>query len=259
MFKEPAIALIDNHDDVVNGKYIHIIGLNLDIFGQYLKLNLGVKRQETSLAALVPLARQLSERIINTAVKVLKAEGKHIPCKAGCSKCCSYLVPLTVPEAIRLNMEIAQMEKWHRERVNIKCLSASKKILESKVLKSSDINQLGSKYSELKVACPFARQGMCTVYWQRPLVCREHLVTGAENCARSEKVDIIEMPVRMSDVLGTVSAELEGRQVEAVILPLLMAWNDNNAERPPRRYSAVMAAERIASLMMQLNKAHQET
>ncbi len=258
MFKEPAISLVNEKNLNKNSShYQHIIGLSLQIYEKKLNINLGISKDKTTLVELVPAARQISDKISSSVIQYLQEQGHNIPCKAGCNKCCKYLVPATVPESLRLNDELEIMDKWQREQINIKCLVNSKKILENKTLQGKNIQQIAESYDHLEMSCPFLKYGKCSIYNCRPLVCREHLVVGSEQSCleKNPRLKVIQMPLRMSDVLAMLTSELEGREIEAVILPLYTAWYENNHQRKFNTWPSFMVAERLASLMVQANRS----
>lgn len=78
---------------------------------------------------------------------------KYTPCKKGCSDCCYYSV--TVSE-----VEISHIEKNTNTKRNKAFLPKA--------------NFHGS-------ACPFLRQGGCSIYEFRPFVCRRHVTLTSTN------------------------------------------------------------------------------
>ncbi len=111
-------------------------------------------------------------------------------------------------------------------------------------------NVMSSWYANLKLACPFHYKGVCTIYEQRPLTCREHLVKGSAGVCRGERgaAEVVEMPMRMADVLGQLASELEGTGVEAVMTPLALVWCEENLGRDKQTWPAVMMVERFVEI-----------
>jgi Fe-S-cluster containining protein len=104
---------------------------------------------------------------------------------------------------------------------------------------SPKMKALADWYAGLKIACPFLRDGLCTIYKQRPFVCREHFVTGPPGgChAISREMQALDMPVQMGNALCRLCMELCGVD-EAVILPLALAWCDINNQICERTWPA---------------------
>jgi Fe-S-cluster containining protein len=143
------------------------------------------------------------------------------------------------------------------------CLETAKGILDRmpedfdiKELAQTDseiqINRLSGWYTGLKLACPFLLDSLCTMYEQRPLACREHIVTGSAASCDLEKADelqIVQMPVSVLECLGRLTAELEQSDVEAVMLPLALPWAQKNIVRSRRTWPAVTMVERFIEIL----------
>ena len=56
-------------------------------------------------------------------------------------------------------------------------------------------------------------------------------------------------PARMSELLGRLAADLEGTNVEGLILPLAMIWVDDNAARDSRTWPAEQMVERFLEIV----------
>ena len=56
---------------------------------------------------------------------------------------------------------------------------------------------VGREYFRLGIACPFLEEESCSIYHDRPITCREYLVTSpAENCSRpsAENISMVDLP-----------------------------------------------------------------
>src|SRR5260370_9472019 len=93
--------------------------------------------------------------------------------------------------------------------------------------------ELAVTYFALGIPCPFLEDESCSIHPERPLVCREYLVTSpAELCSgeRQEGVTPVAVP--------KVSMAARGLQDEKdgwFPLALLMAWNRNRPRKGKRR------------------------
>jgi Fe-S-cluster containining protein len=242
-----------------------VIGLDLDILGEALNFRIGVGKDRARLADIVPLARILCDRITDVVVRKKCGEGNHIPCRKGCSACCSrYLVPLSVPEALRLNEEIEAEPAYQRESILRACLRAARLILKQKppktltlqieqvyAVKSVDLYLVSNWYTSLKLACPFLYNQTCSIYSQRPLSCREYFLTGSATVCegRHDVAEVLDMPVHLPNVLGQLASELEGTGVEAIILPLVPVWCEENSERTKRSWPAEIMVKRFVDIV----------
>jgi len=242
-----------------------VIGLEFDILGETLNFQIGIGKDRANLADIVPLARTVCTGITNVVVKHARSDGARIPCCEGCSACCSrYLVPLSVPEALRFNEEISAAPAYRRESIWSSCLLSARLILSQKPPKPFmrkadavspagpvDLNLISNWYMSLKLRCPFLYNHTCSIYDQRPLACREHFITGSVRACRGQRgfAEVVEMPVQMPNVLGQLAGELEGTPAEAVILPLALVWGEENLERAERTWPTVIMVERFAEIV----------
>ena len=108
MLENASIMVSDEAEGTENSSSSRgrIIGLKFDILDESVNFCIGVTHGQASLADIVPLARTISRKITDIAVEKIQTEGGRIPCCKGCSACCHYLVPLSVPEAFRLREDI---------------------------------------------------------------------------------------------------------------------------------------------------------
>ena len=241
-----------------------VIGLELDILGETLNFQIGICKDRAKLADIVPLARTICNNITETVVQNARSDGARIPCGKGCSSCCSRcLVPLSVPEVLRFKQEIDAAPSYRRESVWGACLRAARLILSQKIpipflhQKESipdrpvDLNLVSNWYTSLKLRCPFLYDHSCSIYDQRPLACREHFIIGSVRACKGLRgsAKVLDMPVRLPNVLGQLASELEDTDVEAVIFPLALIWCEENPERAERSWPAEMMVKRFVEIV----------
>jgi Fe-S-cluster containining protein len=186
---------------------------------------------------------------------------------------------LSVPEAFRLREEIKALPVKQQNKVVQSCLEKAKIILNKKpedfqITESIETNsqiqidQLSKWYSSFKLACPFLSDHLCTSYEHRPIACREYIVTGSSRYCGDDwlmnnalkplwqqrnQSQIVQMPVSVLDCLGQLTAELEHSDVEAVMLPLVLPWAQENLERGERLWPAVQMVECFVEILLELN------
>jgi len=242
-----------------------VIGLEIDVLGKELNFRIGLGKGQAKLADIVPLARTICTKITDAVVESIRSDGGNIPCCKGCAACCArYLVPLSVPEALQLNEEISAAPPHQRESMLRACLLAAQRILSQKPPEPSldqtaeaseaspaELNLVSSWYANFKLPCPFLYKGVCTIYEQRPLACREHFVNGSAEACKGERgtAEVVEMPVQIPNALAQLAGELEGTSAEAVILPLTQVWCEQNPERAERTWPAVMMVKRFFEIV----------
>ena len=128
--KNLPITASDKHKAVhTYGSCIGTISFKLDILGERVPFCVNVTESQVKLADIVPLARGVSTKITKIVVERTRRSGQSIPCHQGCSACCNFLVPLSVPEALCLRDDVLAMPEFLRGLIEQSCFSATKRIL----------------------------------------------------------------------------------------------------------------------------------
>jgi Fe-S-cluster containining protein len=102
--------------------------------------------------------------------------------------------------------------------------------------------QAGLKYFALGIACPFLEEESCSIYEERPMRCREYLVTSpAEHCRNPapETVKMVELKAAPSLSLYSIGEGEGGGKPEFVVMTVLTEWAG------PGTSAATVAAPRI--------------
>lgn len=180
MFENPALMILSEPGEIGNNcdSSVENISFELDILGEPVHFSIRVAQKQARLPDIAPLGRTLSTKIALVVLDRLRRNGEFVPCCKGCSACCNYLIPLSVPEAFRLREEVLAMPAEQGNAVLQSCLDTAKRILDEKP-KEFDINelagtesqiqisQLGKWYAGLKLACPFLSDNLCASYEHR--------------------------------------------------------------------------------------------
>jgi len=246
-----------------------IVEIAVDVFGETVRVRAAVAPGRARLADVVPLARELAGRVVAATIRRIRADGGDVPCRRGCADCCaSYLVPVSVPEAVRLGDEIGSLPPGMRRRVAAAMLSAARRIIRAGAPSlpgtlithgggtiACPAGAVGQWYAGLNIGCPLLEGDACQIYAHRPLACAEHMVTTSPEFCRGFQPGrgrIAALPVSVLEALAKLAAEVEQRPVESTLVPLLPAWNDLNAERGRRTFDAVDLVERFAGIVEDL-------
>ena len=281
MVENPPMMILNEPGEIKTnyGDGVKTICFELDIFGRPAHFGISVTHKQARLSDITPLARTLSTKLAFMLLDRLRGNGEFIPCCKGCSACCNYLIPLSVPEVFRLREEILALPAEQLRTVFQSCLDTAKIILDEKpkefeTTESAEtnsqiqINQLSKWYASLKLACPFLSDRLCTSYEHRLVACREYIVTGSALLCEDElsvadalkplrrlrdESQAVQMPVSVLDCLGQLTAELEQSDIEAVTLPLALPWVQENLERGERTWSAVTMVECFVEILQALN------
>ncbi len=263
MIDRDSITLLGkfNKSSVPPAEDTEILHYELDFLGKTIQLDIALAKSSAKLSDIVPLARQLSSKFSIMTLEQLRKDGETIGCCKYCSACCKYLVPLSIPEAFRLNDEVMALPEQFRQQFTQSFVDAAEKILgnENKDfdLNESSANQLqvtqiSKWYSDLQLSCPLLFDDLCTLYEQRPLACREHIVTDSADLCHIDSAGeprVAPMPASILDALGQLTAELLDSQTDAVILPLAMPWAQDNVELSRRTWPAKIMVDRFMDIV----------
>jgi Fe-S-cluster containining protein len=99
------------------------------------------------------------------------------------------------------------------------------------------MRSLGREYFKLGISCPFLEDESCSIYLDRPITCREYLVTSpAVNCSAPSPQTVQVVPM-LAGAVWTAVARLEEDQDSRFIrwVPLILALEfAASAEADPR-------------------------
>ena len=188
--------------------------------------------------------------LVNAVVEAAEA-GKAISCRKGCGACCRQLVPVSRTEGERLLQLVETMADERRETLKTR-FAAAEAAIEAAGLKDrqgrSD-RELSTAYFALGVPCPFLEDESCSIHPERPLVCREYLVTSpAELCAEPKQEGVT--PVAVPKV-SMAARGLQEDGDEWFPLALLMAW----ARTRPRKVTRRAGPEWVQRFLKRLSSA----
>ena len=273
MCKDACIAVFDDCESSpdVSVRDSKLVELELNIFGNSLRLYITAENKPVRLSALVPLARLLSTKIATIIKECVISNGDTITCQANCSECCKYLVSLSIPEAMRLSEEVMQLPEWEQSLVYESTTVIARHILEltpkgflQELAKTQNgiapkLNGISKWYHSMNLPCPFLLSNMCAIYNQRPMVCREHLVVNSvlDICCKPDNAkqpQVLRAPISIAEALAELTGELEQKPVETIMLPFVLAWCDSNYEYFERTWPASELVERFVEILSRKNR-----
>jgi Fe-S-cluster containining protein len=230
------------------------VEFDLDIYGEPVLFRIDVISKMIKLSEIVPLAYEISSIISDILLTKSINEGIIVPCRKGCEACCNYLVPLSIPEAFNLRETVLALPEGRRNAIFNSFLNSAKSILqkEKEDLPSMELSQLSRWYSQMNLTCPFLSDNACGIYNNRPVACREHLVTGTNlfcNPAQEKDFHKIDLPVSILECLGKLSAELKNTDVEAIIMPLALLWTQENPDSDIETWPSVEVVRRFTEMI----------
>lgn len=234
--------------------------VELNISGRKLHLEMTLPTAPTDPKRLLPLFQSLADTIVKIGIENAEARGAKISCQAGCGACCRQLVPISKPEAHRLRELVNEMPAPRRAEIVARFDNALQKLqaaglmerLEARDFASKqEASAFGMEYFRQGIACPFLENESCSIYADRPISCREYLVTTpAENCASpsAETVRCVEMPGRVSNSFSPLGRNPDEHGAPWVPLILALKWSAAHPNEPPARPSPDLVREVFSRL-----------
>ena len=231
--------------------------VKFQVAGQDIALDLTVPTRPVPLRQMLPLFQALTNVIVDAEVQKTVAEGHSISCQAGCGACCRQLVPISEIEARQLADVIEGLPEPRREVIRARFEDARRRLGEAGLLDAlrhpetwevGDRAIIGLTYFGLGIACPFLEAESCSIHPDRPMACREYLVTSpAAHCARPSAETVHCVPIGKS--VWTSVARLDApdpasKHIRFVPLILAPEWAEAHPEdgaprRPPEALQAL--------------------
>ncbi|WP_165248873.1 YkgJ family cysteine cluster protein [Paludisphaera soli] len=215
----------------------------------------------------LPLARALADKVVELTVLEVESRGRSISCRAGCGACCRQLVPIGAAEARGLSELVASMPEPRRAEIRRRFDEALRRLDEAGVLAdlhrrdawdADDRRRVGLGYFDAGVACPFLEAESCSIHPDRPIACREYLVTSpAENCSHPtpEGIDAVKPPTSVWTAAARLEPPAPGSR-SIPWTPLVLALQLAEAEpEPPTRPARTLVAELFRNISGSLQAA----
>ncbi len=197
-----------------NGEWI-TGNIVLRINGEPVEMEMTVPAFRIKPHRMLPVFQQMSSAMVGECIKADEAKGKAVSCKAGCGACCRQAIPISEIEAYQIAELVEAMPEPRRREVKRRFAHALGHFTEMKwfdeLVDLKDLanagdpnftpdkfNEVITKYMKEEIACPFLEDESCSIHPDRPLVCREYLVTSpAENCSAPTMDNIEKVPIFM--------------------------------------------------------------
>jgi Fe-S-cluster containining protein len=226
-----------------------------------LKMSVTVPTGPTRLDDMIPLLQILSDKVVAAGEQEVQRQGKCISCQKGCGACCRQLVPISPVEARHVARVVQSLPQARRTEIVRRFAEARRRLEESGMWQRLDdrqgwpedcVSEIGLEYFHLGIPCPFLEEESCSIHLDRPMTCREYLVTSpAENCASPGPGKIDWVPMAAKVWVAAARCEpgaINGRYLNWV--PLIQAhdWAAENPEPPAQRSGPELLRQVIESL-----------
>ena len=225
-----------NNEEWVTGN------ITLTIGGEPLHLQMTVPAKPVKPQKMLPVFQKMANSFVDIGVGAAEADGGEISCQKGCGACCRQPVPVAEIESYQLAELVENMPEPRRSEVKKKFDAAFNhfgkigwfdRLSECAGKAQKDQEKVVMEYFHEGVACPFLLDESCSIHLDRPLACREYLVTSpSENCSNptAKTVDLIKIPVKPSKTLMKVGQKRQISGVNFIPLVLSLKWVEMNKE-----------------------------
>ncbi len=242
-------------DDWVTGQ------ITLSVHGAPLEMQMTVPAKPIKPHRMLPIFQQIANSFTDLGVKAVESENKKISCKKGCGACCRQPVPLAEIEAYQIAELVENLPEPRRGKVKMRFDEAAKHFhkigwfekLEN-CKEKEEIEKTVLEYFFEGVACPFLEEESCSIHKDRPVACREYLVTSpAENCSEptAQTVRLIQLPLKASDGLRQVGRSENLQKMNFVPFVLALEW----VEKYPEKFAEKTGEQWMADFFRTLTKS----
>jgi Fe-S-cluster containining protein len=195
---------------------------------------------------ILPTIHTIADLAASRAAAAAQARGRPISCKSGCAACCRQLVTVSDIEARVLAGVVARMPEPRRTVVQGRFKSACRRMTEAGIAGTAfdplgspaeDRESLAARYFGLRIDCPFLEAERCSIYDDRPLTCRQVLVTTpAAHCSDPDhnRIESLRMPM-LARTLFVFTSDDQPPRPALVPLPFALDWAASHGTDPRRR------------------------
>jgi Fe-S-cluster containining protein len=213
------------------------IRIELTVADRTIEAEAGIPDVPIRTTDLLPILRSFSDGLIGISSAIVEEQDKRVSCRAGCGACCRQLVPISEPEAWAIAELVEAMPPERKAAVLGRFQQTLKQLEESGLLapltdrtslKSLEARRkIGVDYFGLGTACPFLENESCSIYDERPMSCREYLVTSpAEKCKNPGPgiIEIVPLTRKFSETLYVFGDGVGRETTRWVPLILALDW-----------------------------------
>ena len=239
--------------------------LTLEFDGKPVVATFTVPAGPVGYRCLQKVAQDTSDLINAVAQTREENEGRTISCTKGCAACCRHLVPLALSEAQHLAALVDAMPEPRRTRVRDRFALALRRATEAGLMQpllrrseltADELLAAGLAYFREWIDCPFLENESCLIHAERPMACREFLVTSpAVHCRTLEpgRVQSVKLPAHVSRVVREMDGATYGTTAKSAWVPLFLVleWAASHPQEPPQRPGPELLQAFVQALLKQ--------
>lgn len=230
-----------------------VVQLSIDfrLFGERTRVTGEAPNRPVRPKNLLPLFRDLTNVTVEASEEAVRREGKSVSCRAGCGACCRQLVPVSHTEAHAIRDLVEDLPPAQRRATERRFADTRKQLADAGILadlsdndrltelSNEDYLELAHRYFAVVAACPFLVDESCSIHPERPLICREYLVTSPPELCSSLDVGLETVPLPTAP--SRALEQIDGRKRAWVPLPLAIDWANANPDlADPKRPNEIV-------------------
>jgi Fe-S-cluster containining protein len=221
--------------------------VTLSVNGVKFEMEMTVPAKAVKPTRMLPIFQAMTSSFVDLSVGEVEDRGEKISCKAGCGACCRQAVPLAEIEAYQIAELVENLEEPRRSEIKKKFETGCKHFHETGWFERMDDyanlsleerQKTVMEYFYEGVPCPFLENESCSIHKDRPLACREYLVTSpAENCVKpsAETIRMVEMTVKPSKTLRETARSENLKTLNFVPMIRALEWAETFPEDMPEK------------------------
>ena len=212
-----------------------------------LQTTMSVPAEPIALKEMLPLFFSFAYTVMSAAANGVEQSGEKISCKKGCGACCRQLVPISETEARWIAELVDRLPIQKQNEIRDRFAEARRRLAESGLLDKllhreswaeGEGWSIAMSYFRLGIPCPFLENEACSIHPDRPIKCREYLVTSpAANCLQpsANNIRMVDLPFQMWTALARLENASPSKKIRWVPLILALEWADSHAQEPKPR------------------------
>jgi Fe-S-cluster containining protein len=225
------------------------INVNVELAGPEWRLQttMSVPAEPIALKEMLPLFFSFADAVMSAAANGVEQSGEKISCKKGCGACCRQLVPISETEACWIQELVDSLSPQKQTQIRNRFAEARRRLAETGLVEKllhreswaeGEGWSIAMSYFRLGIPCPFLENEACSIHPDRPVKCREYLVTSpAANCRQpsANNIRMVDLPFQMWTALARIENASPSKKIRWVPLILALEWADSHAQEPKPR------------------------
>lgn len=223
-------------------------------------ISIPVTNDKVPLSSILPGLYRLFDIIIEAESSQALTDDQTITCQKSCGACCCQLVPLAIPEIFSLQNVVESLPKKRQKVVKTKINDALNKLGREQLLEPlkriSRKSNLDERFFTLSIPCPFLEDQSCSIYEDRPFMCREYLVTSNKELCKdpySKEVAVVKIKRNIGALLAVFSSRLYQASLMPVPLVLFLNTAKQLAPLQTMTWKSSWLMHQMLDALMQLN------